>query len=119
MKWSKELIDYTHTHFQQRESLFGSRREEVQALLDGCQEDEKLLLSFLYATMPISDVGDYSPEFFLNVVRHGLRLRQEFSWCAALPEHLFLKDVLYPRINTEELSDCRCSVKSWHPGSRG
>ena len=107
MKWSKKLIDYTHTHFQQREPLFGSRREEVQALLDGCQEDEKLLLSFLYATMPISDVGDYSPEFFLNVVRHGLRLRQEFSWCAALPEHLFLKDVLYPRINTEELSDCR------------
>ncbi len=107
MKWSKELIDYTHTQFRRREPLLGSRREKVRKVLEQCQEDEGLLLSFLYATMPITDAGDYSPEFFLNAVRHGLRLRQEFSWCAALPEHLFLKDVLYPRINTEELSDCR------------
>jgi transglutaminase-like putative cysteine protease len=105
--WSQELLDYAHSHLQRREHLFGARREEVRETLEHCQGDEGLLLSFLYASMPITDVGDYSPEYFLSVVRQALKVREEFSWCGALPEHLFLKDVLYPRINTEELSDCR------------
>ena len=101
MNWSQELKTYTHTCLSRRLPAFGARRPEVEQALAGCGEEERLLLSFVYATLPITDVGDYSPAGFLQGVRHALRVREEFPWCAALPEHRFLKDVLYPRVNTE------------------
>lgn len=107
MNWSQELKTYTHTCLSRRLPALGARRPEVEQALAGCGEEERLLLSFVYATLPITDVGDYSPAGFLQGVRHALRVREEFPWCAALPEHRFLKDVLYPRVNTEELSPCR------------
>ena len=36
-----------------------------------------------------------------------MAVREEFPWCQALAEHRFLKDVAYPRVNTEELAPCR------------
>ena len=113
MNWSQELKTYTHTCLSRRLPGLGARRPEVEQALAGCGEEERLLLSFVYATLPITDVGDYAPADFLQGVRHALRVRKEFPWCAALPEHRFLKDVLYPRVNTEELSPCRV------PGWRG
>ena len=49
---------------------------------------EALLLRALLATLPLSDLGDYGPELLLGCVRHSLRVRGEFPWCAALPEEL-------------------------------
>ena len=107
MNWSRELIQYTETQLARRKGSLGARGEELERELGQCGPEEGLLLSFLYATLPWTDIGDYSPGFFRNFVRQALEVRKRFSWCAALPEHLFLKDVLYPRINTEELADCR------------
>ena len=107
MNWSPELLDYTRTHFENRKETFGTRREEIAQTLDGCSQDEAVLLSYFYATMPIADIGDYPPAYFREVARQALAVREEFPWCTALPEHLFLRDVAYPRINTEELADCR------------
>lgn len=107
MNWSQEFLEYAHRLYEQRNRRFGSRREEIRAVLDSCGEDEAVLLTYYYATLPLTDVGDYPPALFLETARQALRVREEFSWCAALPEHLFLRDVAYPRINTEELEDCR------------
>ena len=107
MSWSQALQAYSETQLSRRIDSFGARREEIQALLLSCSSQERVLLQYLYATLPLPDVGDYAPRFFLQVVRQALDARRSFSWCAALPEHRFLKDVLYPRVNTEELADCR------------
>lgn len=107
MNWSQEFLDYTQRQLKKRMSSFGGRREEIENTLAGCGQDEKVLLSYYYATLPLTDVGDYPPALFLETARQALRVREEFSWCAALPEHLFLRTVAYPRINTEELEDCR------------
>ena len=78
-----------------------------EAALASCGEEEALLLRALLATLPLSDLGDYGPELLLGCVRHGLRVRGEFPWCAALPEELFFRQVLYPRVNNEQLAPCR------------
>lgn len=107
MKFSRELVRYAEDGYARRKEAFGARLEAVEQELKGGTEEEALLLKFLYATMPLVDVGDYSPALFSSFVRHALRLREEFSWCACLPEPLFLLQVLAPRVNTEELADCR------------
>lgn len=107
MTWSPELLEYTRGRLLAREAAFGSRREEVSAALAACAGEERPLLAYYYATLPLTDVGDYSPAYFLSVARQALAVREEFPWCQALAEHRFLKDVAYPRVNTEELAPCR------------
>lgn len=60
-----------------------------------------------YGTMPLRDAGEYPFEIFLSYVRHALWLRKTIDWCKKLPEDLFVHDVLYYRINSEDISDCR------------
>lgn len=109
--WSKEFQNYVNHFWSLRRELLLDRAGEVLAqiekTLDGCGEEEELLLRYLLATLPLSDLGDYEPELLLKFVREALKVREEFSWCRKLPEHLFLLWVLYPRINTERLEDCR------------
>lgn len=107
MTWSQEFTAYTRTWFQRRESAFGVRREEILQALKGCGEDEAQLVRYYYATMPLTDVGDYPPSFFVETARQALAARRDFLWCQALPEHLFMRNVASPRVNTESLSDCR------------
>ncbi len=107
MSWSQELRTYIQTQLERRKPSFGSRLAEIQETLAQCGEDERLVLAYFYATMPIVDAGDYPPAYFLETARHGLKVRRELPWCGALPEQLFLQSVAYPRINTEELSSCR------------
>ena len=72
-----------------------------------CSEEEALLIKFFYGTMPLRDAGEYPFEIFLSYVRHALWLRKTMDWCKRLPEDLFVHDVLYYRINSEDISDCR------------
>ena len=102
MTWSPELLEYTRGRLLAREAAFGPRREEVSAALAACAGEERPLLAYYYATLPLTDVGDYSPAYFLSVARQALAVREEFPWCQALAEHRFLKAVAYPRVNTEE-----------------
>lgn len=105
--FSAELIQYAGERFAQRSPYFGTLQKEIEEKLSGCTEEEKLLMEFLYGTMPIQDVGMYDFSLFLSFVRHALMLRRQVEWCRRLPEGIFLQYVLYPRINTEGLEDCR------------
>ena len=106
MPWSQELRNYVNTQLEGRKPRLGARWAALQEELSLCGE-EALLLSYLYATLPSADLGDYSPRFFREAACQALAARWEFSWCAALPESLFLREVLCPRVNNEELSPCR------------
>ena len=64
--WSQKLLDYTHSQFEKRRASFGSRLAEIDETLGRCGEEEKLLLSYYYATLPMVDIGDYSPALFLE-----------------------------------------------------
>lgn len=64
-------------------------------------------LQYLYNTMPASDKAMYPPALFEEFAAHADMLRQNVAWCAALPEEMFLNDVLYHRINDEDISSHR------------
>ncbi len=80
---------------------------EAQQVLDTLAGEERTYLRYVLATVPAGDITEYGAGFFLKLLRQALAARRDFGWCAALPERDFLLYVLYPRINDEELSDCR------------
>lgn len=105
--WSQELKQYAREQYEKRFPYFGKCQQKVQAIINGLPEEEQILMEFLYGTMPIQDVGDCAPEVFLGFVRHGIMLRKQVKWCRDLSETMFLHYVLYHRINTENIEDCR------------
>ena len=107
MEFSEQLKIYAETHFENRKKYFAPIISEIEAGLSLCSEEEALLIKFFYGTMPLRDAGEYPFEIFLSYVRHGLWLRKTMDWCKRLPEDLFVHDVLYYRINSEDISDCR------------
>ena len=107
MEFSKRLQAYAETHFESRKKYFAPILSEIEAGLSLCSEEETLLMKFFYGTMPLRDAGEYPFETFLGYVRHALWLRDNVDWCKKLPEDLFVHDVLYYRINSEDISDCR------------
>lgn len=100
-----QLRKLAEAGFQSRERWL--KRLGLWELPQSWGEEESLCLRYILGTLPLTDLGDYTAELFESFASHGLRVREEFSWCAALAPHSFLKDVLCPRVNTEELSDCR------------
>jgi hypothetical protein len=72
--------------------------------------NEKQALEFLYAYMPLSDLADYTPEFFLANMKQSLKAREEFSWCKTEPEEIFLHFVLPLRVNNENLDSFRLKM---------
>lgn len=72
--------------------------------------NEKQALEFLYAYMPLSDLADYTPGFFLANVKQSLKAREDFSWCKSEPEEIFLHFVLPLRVNNENLDSFRLKM---------
>lgn len=107
MTWSSSLQEYTERFWRRRQEELQDAGKRFEQALSRCGEEERLLLRYVLSTLPLSDLGEYPPELFLGFVREARKAREDFSWCAALPEHLFLREVLSPRINTEQLEDCR------------
>ncbi len=93
----KNIARFTEAAWPRRKSALPEALAEIwEAALASCGEEEALLLRALLATLPLSDLGDYGPELLLGCVRHSLRVRGEFPWCAALPEELFPAGALPP-----------------------
>jgi len=69
--------------------------------------EDKQAMEFLYAYMPLSDLADYKPDFFLKNVQQSLLARQEMPWGKSIPEEEFLHFVLPLRVNNENLDNFR------------
>jgi hypothetical protein len=69
--------------------------------------DEKQALEFIYAYIPLSDLADYEPSFFLKNVQYSLKAREEMPWGKSIPEEEFLHFVLPLRVNNENLDNFR------------
>ena len=70
-----------------------------------CMEREAM--EFLYAYMPLSDLADYEPAFYLNQVRYAFKAREEMPWGKDIPEDVFRHFVLVYRVNNENLDTAR------------
>lgn len=95
----------TRTCFEIRCELFGDRRESICEFVRQSPYREEL--EYLYASMPLSDAANYPPELFERFAAHGRFLREQVAWCRELSEELYLNQVLFHRVNDEEICDCR------------
>lgn len=105
--FSKTLTEYAEEKFLSRKEALREIYGEIENRLKKCTEDEAALMKFLYGTMPIRDAGEYDFDIFLSYVRHAIFLRETMERCKNLPEDIFVHYVLYYRINSENITDCR------------
>lgn len=94
-----------HSKFEERCGLFGAKGEIIRHAVE--QSSYKAELEFLYAAMPLSDAANYSVDIFDAYASHGHFLRENVAWCRDLPEQLYLNQVLFHRVNDEEICNCR------------
>ena len=104
---SENLKKYATEKFEGRRELLAPVMPVIEEKLKQCSEEEAVLMKFLYGTMPVRDAGEYGFDLFLSYVKHALMLREKVAWCKELPEDVFVNYVLYDRINSEDITDCR------------
>lgn len=105
--WLEELESYARKSYETRVAFFGKERERIiQAVEKSCGA-EQIFLKFLYGTLPIQDIGDCDVTVLKSYCSHACKLLEEMPWCEEMPGHLFAQYVLYPRINSEFIEDCR------------
>ncbi|MDD7266919.1 MAG: transglutaminase domain-containing protein [Lachnospiraceae bacterium] len=106
LKETEELICKQFACFADQ---FQTAGKEIAERLAAEPAEVALLLRYLYANMPFSDVADYSYEMFREFAVHGVRLRKERLWKGEveIPDTVFLDSVVFHRVNTEGISACR------------
>ena len=83
---------------------FGARCDvEIRKLKSPIRE----WMTYLYATLPVADLVNYPTETWIPYIEHALMLRRTAWWCRSIDEQTFIDYVFYPRINTEDMEECR------------
>lgn len=99
----KNYRNEVHADFEARMAEFPM----LQVQLDTLSRAEREAMEFLYAYMPLSDLADYEPQFYLQQVRYAFKAREEMPWGKAVPEDVFRHFVLVYRVNNENLDTAR------------
>ena len=99
----KNYRNEVHADFEARMAEFPM----LQVQLDTLSRMEREAMEFLYAYMPLSDLADYEPEFYLQQVRYAFKAREEMAWGKEVPEDVFRHFVLVYRVNNENLDTAR------------
>lgn len=92
-----------HEDFEERMAQFPM----LDVRLDTLSAMEREAMEFLYAYMPLSDLADYEPQFYLDQVRYAFKAREEMPWGRTVPEDVFRHFVLVYRVNNENLDTAR------------
>lgn len=94
--------------YEKQRELCKSRYKQVFKVAD-----EPMLLrdmealEFILAYSPLSDIADYTGDFFLKNVRYSFHARDTFSWGQKIPDEIFRHFVLPVRVNNENLDTSR------------
>ena len=75
------FLEETKENIRKQFAVFTEKFEragkEIEARIHAEPADVALLLKYLYANMPFSDVADYPYQMFREFAAHGVRLRKE------------------------------------------
>lgn len=95
---------------KQKELAAGRNHQLFDVFNRPMKPDDKMALEYLYAYMPLSDLADYSGEYFEEQVSATMKAREEMPWGYKIPEDIFLHFVLPVRINNENLDNFRSQM---------
>ena len=70
------------------------RADTLRALLDATPRDEREAMAYLIAHMPQGDLDTLHTGLLRENVALAMQARRTFPWCAALPDSIFLNEVL-------------------------
>ena len=108
MRLSGAELQWMQARLAQRYAAAGREvHRELERRLAALPPAQALLTSWCYAASPLSDWANYDFSLFCACAAHALLLWERLPAVRALPEQLFLNYVLHPRVNEEELCDCR------------
>ena len=94
--------------FNERKKLAGNREKKLFSVFNQkLSVKETEALKYLFAFMPLSDLADYTGDYFLANTNLSLRSRDETPWGKEIPEEIFLHYVLPVRVNNENLDSFR------------
>lgn len=99
----KDYRNEVHGDFEERMAQYPM----LDVRLDTLSAMEREAMEFLYAYMPLSDLADYEPQFYLDQVRYAFKAREEMPWGKDIPEDVFRHFVLVYRVNNENLDTAR------------
>ena len=107
--FSKEFNEKIEERLRRRISELGLEllKDELAGVEDKEDRDVMEALKYLYAYMPLSDIGDYKIETFLDFARHGAFLFNEGEFKGQANEEMFAEYVLCARINNEDIVENR------------
>ncbi len=91
----------------QTRAAFGACADSLESQLSEVSGDERALIILALTTLPSSDACGVPFYVFRSYARHALMLRRTSPCCRDLPEYFFLQFVFYPRVNNEDIVDCR------------
>ena len=113
--FSKEFNEKTDERLNNRIKELGLNllKDELEELKKTEEKDVMEALNYLYAYMPLSDIGDYKVETFLDFARHGAFLFNEGEFKGKADEEIFAEYVLFARINNEDIVENRRFFYNW------
>lgn len=104
---SGAVAQYARDCWQRAKPGLGDLGETLQGELNRRAGDLRTLLELAMGTLPASDVAGVPFSVLEGYASHALFLRENVAYAKNAPEETFLHYIFYPRINTEELVDCR------------
>lgn len=105
--FSEELTRFAHSAWEKTKPTLRKLGKQLQIKLEQTKGDTRILLELALGTLPTSDLASVPFSVLQAYAEHAERLRAFSPYCQDIPEDIFLHDVFYPRINSEELVDCR------------
>ena len=122
----KETEENIRRQFAVFTEKFERAGKEIEARIHAEPADIALLLKYLYANMPFSDVADYSYEMFREFAAHCAQLRKEqipgfrmrFFWTmwystVSIPKELLPADLYFTHSYRKELQENRWKQRFW------
>ncbi len=104
---SQGLQEYARTAWETARHSLGTIGRSHQEQLEALCGDLRTLMELSLGTLPTSDVATVPFSTLLGFARHALAQRASSPYCRDIPEDIFLHCVFYPRVNSEDLVDCR------------
>lgn len=95
------------TDLEEKMSVIGTDSLFPNFTADSLSLREQEAMKFLYAYMPLGDISDYSPDYYLQNVKASFQAKEEMPWGQSVSEELFRHFVLPIRINNENLDSSR------------
>ena len=91
--------------FASRSEIFASAGVDLDAM--DINQQEKEALEFLYAYMPLGDIVNMEPSYYLDHYRMMRKALKEMPWGKNVPEREMRHFVLPVRVNNENLDSAR------------